>query len=259
MDKIKSIEKELLQLRSELQNHKLYKEINTLDDVKIFMKSHVFAVWDFMSLLKALQINLTCVQLPWTPVKNSKTARFINEIVLEEETDVDLHGNPKSHFQMYLDAMQQVGADVKNIKVFLEKLPFQKPSEAIKSIDVIEEVKQFVQFTFDVVSTNKAHVIASSFTFGREDIIPDMFIEIVKNAEKKENKDYSKLLYYLNRHIELDENDHGPTALNMVRELCENDAEKWEDVLQIAKLSLEKRIKLWDGIYKNITSSVLTI
>jgi len=69
MNRIQHIENEISELRNVLQNHKLYKSLNTLDDIKIFMESHVFAVWDFMSLLKNLQLNLTTVQTPWIPPK----------------------------------------------------------------------------------------------------------------------------------------------------------------------------------------------
>ena len=82
------------------------------------MEYHVYAVWDFMSLLKALQIELTCTTLPWKPVGDTKIRRLINSIVLEEESDVDADGNPSSHYEMYLDAMIECGADTKKIESF---------------------------------------------------------------------------------------------------------------------------------------------
>ena len=116
------IEKELTDLRNQLKNHSLYKRLNTLEDVQTFMSLHVFAVWDFMSLLKAIQINLTCVSIPWMPVKNAELARFINEIVVAEESDHDAHGVVKSHYEMYLDAMAEVNADPSKMNNFLETL-----------------------------------------------------------------------------------------------------------------------------------------
>ena len=76
-------------LRQEIINHKVYAEIKDLEDLKIFMNFHVYAVWDFMSLLKSLQNNLTCTSVPWFPVGNTKTRHLINEIVVGEESDVD--------------------------------------------------------------------------------------------------------------------------------------------------------------------------
>lgn len=251
MDRILLVEKELEGLRSQLREHELYASLNTIDDVKGFMQEHVFAVWDFMSLLKALQQQLTCTNLPWIPVINSKAARFINEIVLEEETDLNELGAPKSHFEMYIDAMQQVKADTLQISTFISELIEGKSIEnSIDNLSISEETKEFLLFTFEVINTKEPHIIAASFTFGREDVIPDMFIEIVKKTEQKNKVDYSKLLFYLNRHIELDSGEHGPIALQMIEELCGNDEQKWNDVLYYAKASLEKRIGLWNGIAK---------
>lgn len=248
--KIEEIEIILQPLREKLRNHALYSELKSVSDVQIFMENHVYAVWDFMSLLKALQINLTCTLLPWKPVVNTNTARFINEIVLEEETDVNELGVLKSHYEMYLDAMVEVGADTTRISTFLNSInKLDSVLSTIQNSDLNAAVKSFLSFTFETINTQQPHKIAAAFTFGREDLIPDMFLRIVEQAGEDA---YPKLEYYLRRHIELDGDEHGPLSLKMIQELCGDDAVRWHDVLECSEKALQQRIALWDHIAKAI-------
>lgn len=243
------LEKELQPIREKLIHHPLYNELNSIQSIRFFMEQHVFAVWDFMSLLKALQRGLTSVDIPWTPSAYPSSRRLINEIVLGEESDVDDNGNPSSHYELYLMAMKEINADSSLIENFVVSGNWNQ----LNSLPILKETKQFVNFTFDTINKNELHKTASVFTFGREDLIPEMFMEIVKNVEKESDQSLSKMTYYLQRHIEVDSGEHGPMALNMIQELCGDDEQKWFGATRVAIQALEMRILLWDGV-KNALS-----
>lgn len=240
-----------------LLQHSLYKEVQTIDDLHHFLESHVYAVWDFMSLLKALQSKLTCTTTPWFATKNPENRYLINEIVLAEESDLSLDGRRQSHYEMYLEAMEDCGANTSKMKLFIEEvISLQNIFVAIKQSDLHSNIKAFLDFTFRVIEEGKPHEVAAAFTFGREDLIPGMFTQILKNFQINfPQTDLSKLIYYFERHIELDADDHGPKALQMVTELCGTDAKKWEEVQQVSIQALEKRIGLWDAIEEHILES----
>ena len=247
---IAQIEARIAPLRQQLATHPMYTALKTVEDIQTFMQHHVFAVWDFMSLLKALQRGLTCTTLPWVPTPNPTLARFINEIVWGEESDVNELGVPKSHFVMYLEAMQQVGANTAPIEQFMADLQAgQSVAQALGKADLPASVQAFVEFTFDCIATEKMHQIAAAFTFGREDLIPDMFLAILEEAKDNQGQDqYNKLTYYLQRHIEVDGDEHGPLALEMIQVLCGDDAQKWQEAEEVAVAALQQRVALWNGI-----------
>ena len=250
---IERIERELEPYKMQLTQHNIYKEINTIENVKSFMEYHVFAVWDFMSLLKYLQISLTTTTVPWKPSGYPKASRLINEIVWGEESDVNRIGVPKSHYEMYLEAMEELGADTKTINSFVEGLAsMEQINEQLEAYELPQCIRNFINFTFDTIKTGKPHIVASVFTFGREDLIPDMFIEIIKKLSDDATVSTEDIIYYFERHIEVDSGEHGPLALEMIQTLCGEDHEKWEEALNYSILAMKNRIALWDGIYDAI-------
>jgi hypothetical protein len=241
-----------------LLHHPLYKKVQTIEDLQCFLENHVYAVWDFMSLLKALQAKLTCTTTPWFATKNPETRYLINEIVLAEESDLSIDGRRLSHYEMYIEAMQSCGANTTGIEHFLSEVDsLQNIFVAIKKSTLHPNIKNFLDFTFKVIEEGKAHKIAAAFTFGREDLIPSMFTEILKNFQENFPKtDLSKLIYYFERHIELDADEHGPMAMKMITELCGDSEQKWAEVEEVSILALEKRIGLWDAIEESILMKV---
>lgn len=255
---IATINQKIQSQKEVLLKHPLYEKVKTIDDLHQFLESHVYAVWDFMSLLKALQSKLTCTSTPWFASANPETRYLINEIVLAEESDLTLDGKRLSHFEMYVDAMKSCGAQTSELEEFLQNvIDTNNVFIAIKQSNLHPKIKNFLDFTFRVIEEGKAHKIAAAFTFGREDLIPNMFTEILKNFQKNfPETDLSQLIYYFERHIELDADEHGPMAMQMISELCQDDAHKWKDVEETSISALEKRIGLWDAIEEKIIEKV---
>ncbi|MFE2965396.1 DUF3050 domain-containing protein [Streptomyces sp. NPDC059340] len=231
--------------RKEVTTHPIYQRINSREDMATFMAHHVFAVWDFMSLLKSLQRELTCVDVPWVPRGTEVGRRLINDIVLVEESD-ELNGGFTSHFELYRAGMTEADADATRIDTFLALVTegHDVPS-ALRVAQVPGPAAEFVRTTFEIISDRPLHCRAAAFAFSREDLIPDTFDQVIK----KEGTDRFPLFCdYLARHIEVDGEEHTPMAMQMVADLCGTDDTRWQEAVETATLALEARVRLWDGI-----------
>ena len=250
MNRLQHIQERLTSLKAALLRHLIYQEIDRLDSLRLFMEHHAFAVWDFMSLLKTLQRRLCCVEVPWLSAVDPLGSRLVNEIVLAEESDDDGRGGFASHFELYHRAMTRCGANTAAIDGFLGELRQGKPvSAALESPRVTECARQFVRRTFDIIEGGNLCSIASAFTFGREDLLPAVFQRIVDELNVEAGGGLEDFKYYLNRHIGLDGDEHGPMANRLLLSLCGSDESRWQVAEQAAVDCLEARRGLWDGIY----------
>jgi Protein of unknown function (DUF3050) len=253
---LQNLEQSLWPLREKLAEHEIYRHIRNISEVHIFMEHHVFAVWDFMSLLKALQRDLTCVAIPWVPQGNRLSRRLINEIVLEEESDADGAGGYLSHFELYRAAMAQCGADLSSIDGFLASIRNgDNAATALHRAGAPKAAESFVKTTMRIVKRGSIHAIAAAFTLGREDIIPQMFTPLVANLEHQFPGQLTLFQNYLQRHIRLDEERHTPMALQMLMELCGDDSVKWQEAQETALTALLARIELWEGVVEQVAAT----
>lgn len=235
--------------RAALLAHPVYDALHTKTDLRRFMEVHVFAVWDFMSLLKALQARLTCVAVPWLPTKDPEIRALVNAIVLAEESDLMPDGRHLSHFEMYLEAMEAAGADTGRIRRFLEALAQGLPwRQALAGCGLGPGTRDFVQHSLETAESGRAHLVAAVFTFGREALIPDMFRRLTGDLARRFPKELAGFQHYLKRHIDLDGDDHGPLALRMMEILCGNDVGAWREATEAALRSLRLRRGLWDCV-----------
>lgn len=252
VDGLRFFDHEIAKVRENLLGHSIFTEIKTPKDMNIFMEVHIFAVWDFMSLLKSLQKKLTSISIPWMAPVNRDACRFINEIVVCEESDEVYPGHYMSHYELYLEAMEESGANTQKMRMFIEQLSVTGDmSLSLEEANVSSFVRDFVYSTMNFAQM-QTHEVAAAFLYGREDLIPDMFSRFLRETSLLKENSYSKLKLYLERHIELDGNEHGPMAKKLMINLCKNDEKKWHEAISVAKDSIEARIRLWDGVLKEI-------
>ena len=251
---IDRLEQQISEARRMVIEHPMYAALDNADAIRTFQEHHVFAVWDFMSLLKSLQRNLTCVELPWVPTGPTGSRRLINDIVLVEESD-ERHDGFISHFELYLDGMTEAGADTSVISAFIDRLRARQPVlEAIDEVNVPAPSADFVRLTWGFIENAPVHAQAAAFAFGREDLIPDMFQQVVGVNQRVGGLD--TFVDYLARHIQVDSEEHTPMAMQMLADLCADDDTKWAECAQTINLALTARTRLWDGILAAIGDRV---
>ncbi len=242
----------LQSLRKQLLDHPLYAAVNNVAALRCFMEQHVFAVWDFMSLLKRLQHEVTCISVPWQPPADAESCRFVTEILLAEECDEDGQGGHASHFELYLAAMRDLQADTATIEDFLNHLARDgEPATFLERANILPETRQFVRFTLDLASHGQPWSVAAAFFHGREDVIPDMFSRLVSPLER-EGLPIDRFLHYLRRHIEVDGDQHGPLADRLLQRLCADNPQRELESMQVAGDALQHRLNLWNGILASL-------
>ena len=246
---------DLCSLRAVLLDHPLYAQVGSVTDLRRFMEDHVFAVWDFMSLLKRLQQDMTCISVPWFPADNAKAARLINDIVIGEETDVGPDGSYVSHLALYLRAMQDIGASTRQFEKFRSLVLMGVPvAVALSRIGAPRHVQAFVSHTMSLANPDSTEEVLAAFFYGREDIIPEMFRRLLDTlyGAKHNNDRLRNFIYYIDRHIELDGDSHGPKGRELLEDLVMNSPHARERALRAACRSIKARIALWNGTLSNI-------
>ena len=254
----KQVRDHLATLREGLLDHPIYAEVASVEDLRRFMEDHVFAVWDFMSLLKRLQQDLTCTKVPWFPADNARAARLINDIVIGEETDVDPDGSYVSHLDLYLRAMADVGASTRQFEAFrsLARVGTSVEGGLVRT-GVPPHVRSFVAHTVTLAQSGSTEEVVAAFFYGREDIIPEMFSRLQKTLPgMQHDKDRLRhFVYYIERHIELDGDSHGPMGRELLDKLVADSPQKNERALRAACNSIQARIELWNGTLSTLRAA----
>lgn len=243
-------------LRSRLDQHPIYAAVQTLEDLRVFMQHHIYSVWDFMSLVKYLQHAVAPARWPWTPGADASVQRFINELVLEEETDEAGAAHPgefSSHFQLYLGAMREIGADTNPALRFVDLAGREGMEAAFASGLAPAPSQAFTQTTFAFIESGQTHAVAAALALGREHVIPNMFRAFL--ARMAVDAQQAPIFhYYLKRHIHLDEDFHAPLSLRLLNGLCADDANKIAQARTAGEHAVAARVAFWDGVLQALPS-----
>lgn len=238
-------------LQEQLNAHPIYAAVRDQRDLQIFMRHHVFSVWDYMSLIKYLQRTIAPVQVPWMPTGDPSLRYFINQIVLEEESDKvpGPAGEPwyGSHFELYCQAMDEIGADATLPTRFLQRVAEEGVDAALYSDLVPLPARYFTETTFCFIREDKPHLVAAALAVGRERLIPGMFRRFLEHMRLGPNE-APAFHYYLERHVHLDEDFHAPLSLRLLASLCGDDGRRIEEAETAAEEAICARIRFWDGV-----------
>ncbi len=252
----------LLERRAALLAHPVYARLGSLPALRTLMEHHVWAVWDFMSLLKSIQAEVAPVSVPWRPPRDGESARLINEIVVGEECDEAPGGGYTSHFSLYLRAMERAGADRGPIDHFLAQLDAGATWEvALDAAEAPTAAKTFVTTTLRLTGGSLSTRVAA-FTVGREEIIPDMFRDVVARLSSvptsaTASDDVGPLRHYLERHIEVDGDRHGPMSARLFERVCLVDDASRVEAFEAGAQVLGARLALWSSIAEAICAREL--
>ena len=248
-------------LRAGLLDHPIYAEVASVTDLRQFMEDHVFAVWDFMSLLKRLQQDMTCTRVPWFPPDNTRAARLINDIVIGEETDVGPDGSYVSHLDLYLCAMADVGASTHQFDTFRSLARGGVPIEAaLARSGAPAHVQAFVAHTMALARSGSTEEVLAAFFYGREDIIPEMFSRLLKalSGARHDSNSLRHFIYYIDRHIELDGDSHGPMGRELLEDFVAGSPQRHDRAVRAACNSIKARIDLWNGTFSKLRTFATT-
>lgn len=244
----------IYRFKSQLENHPIYDAITTIEELRCFMQHHIYSVWDFMSLIKYLQSTVAPATFPWYPIGEGGVRRFINELVLEEESDeTAIPGVYSSHFELYQQAMIEIGADISVSNRFVDTVTKSGVDTGLSLGVIPEPSRLFTSTTFKFINNNKPHQVAAALALGREHIIPCMFRAILKKIGVTDDK-APIFHFYLNRHVHLDEDFHAPLSLRLLNGLCGEDDQKIREALEAAQEAVEARLLFWDGVFRAMQS-----
>jgi hypothetical protein len=140
--------------------------------------------------------------------------------------------------------MRDIGASTRQFEKFRSLVLVGIPVEvALARIGAPPHVQAFVAHTMALANSGSTEEVLAAFFYGREDIIPEMFGRLLNTLYRaKHNNDRVRnFIYYIDRHIELDGDSHGPMGRELLEDLLANSPNRVEQARRAACSSIDAR------------------
>ena len=234
-------------------DHSVYSRLTTLPAFQKFMTYQVWCVWDFMCLAKSVQIGIGCYSVPWIPPKNPSLVSLMGEIIRGEESDVGPGGEEASHFEIFIQAMDECGAESTKIKAFIDHVGAgTEVLSAMRAVDAPPAAQAFVSQTLAFCSSSIAARIGA-FSLGREELVPRMLSTLINRLDPSQKR-FKTFDWYLRRHISLDATNHAPKIAEIFRQFVGSDPALREEGLEAGLAAIRARCTYLDALEEQILS-----
>lgn len=238
---------------SQVATHPVYAMLANVEAAVQFMELQVWCVWDFMFVAKSVQIGVGCYSVPWVPPRDAAMVAIINEIISSEEADLGPDGTYQSHFEIYIAAMRQAGADIGAIERTLTRVADGKPVlAAMKESGAPEAALRFVAETLSFCS-GPLHVAAAALCIGREELVPRMFETLLSSDISRDPK-LTGFMWYVRRHVNLDTDSHGPLSARLFRRIVGHDSVRLHEAITAGLHAVRARKQFLDAAQSAIAS-----
>jgi radical SAM protein with 4Fe4S-binding SPASM domain len=227
----------LQQAREAVVSHGVYAAASSPAVLRAFMESHVFAVWDFLALLRRLR----------GEISQPASSGYLEEVLRAEESDLWEDGRSASHLDRYLEAMEEVGADTALFRAFQSRLAAgDAPDVALEAVGAPWPVRHFVSDTLSWASNGDLAEVAAVYLYSREDVLPEIYQRLLTVCEGQ--GEASRLVEYLERHLARYGEDTASQAKHIMDQITGQDPKVWDRAALAAERALLARKALWDGI-----------
>lgn len=229
-----------------LANHKLYERVNDELSLRLFMEHHVICVWSYNFLLREIHQELVGLIHPLNSQSQKEAIRLVSEMILEEELEEQQDGSLLSHFEIYLEAMQDLGANISPIVSFFDLQDSgQNWQTALKHARFPTAVSRYAR-KMNRFAQAPLHEKAAALFYEGEPFIPDTFL--LRIGQLGNTVKIGRLLDYFERHIEGLRSPGFSASGRLVEILCNNDEKMSLEAEQSAEEAMKNRVELWGYI-----------